>query len=335
MPDDAAARAPASGRPASGASGTGPLVGLTRVGLTLLATPLAACRLDGAAPVPVWAGLDRPTTALVAVVRRADETTVVCRADAVPEPVPDGVRVEGPLRAFVVDGPLPFDVIGVAAALTGALAAARVPVLPLATFDTDVLLVAARHVRRARRALDAAGHAVRDERPPLRFATTSTHVGRLLAAVTPAGLAWAALGDTDDALADDLVCAFADHAAERDDAALAPVLAALVRTLDGTPYAGPLDVRGTPFQQRVWAVLRRLPFGETATYADIADALDVPGGARAVGSAVGANPVALAIPCHRAVRGDGRPTPFRWGTPRKDALLAHERGGQLSLFDAP
>lgn len=304
----------------------------TPVGLTLLAAPLAVCRLDGDAAVPAWAGLDRATDAFVGVIRRAGELTVVCRADAVPMPTPEGVRVEGPLRAFVADGPLPFDAVGIAASLTSALAAARVPVLPFATFDTDVLLVAARHLRRARRALDAAGHAVRDERPLLRTGTAATPFGRLLAAVTPAGLAWAALGDTDDALAADLACAFASHATVRDDAALAPILSALVRTLDGAPYDGPLDVRGTPFQQRVWAVLRRLPYGTTATYAEIADALDLPGGARAVGSAVGANPVALAVPCHRAVRGDGRPTPFRWGTPRKDALLAHERGGQLSLF---
>lgn len=300
--------------------------------LALLPTPLAVCRLPGGAPVPAWAGLDGAADAIVAAVRRAGELTVVCRWDEVPTERPDGVAVEGPMQALVVDGTLAFDVVGVAAALTTVLAAARVPVLPLATFDTDVLLVARRHVRRARRALDAAGHAVSAAAAPLAFATTDTPFGRLLAAATPTGLAWAALGDTDDALAADLGRAFPSHTVARDDPALAPTLAALVRTLDGPAFDGPLDVRGTPFQRSVWDVLRRLAHGATATYADIADALDLPGGARAVGSAVAANPVALAIPCHRAVRGDGRPTPFRWGTARKDALLVHERGGQLSLF---
>jgi O-6-methylguanine DNA methyltransferase len=81
---------------------------------------------------------------------------------------------------------------------------------------------------------------------------------------------------------------------------------------------------GTPFQHAVWQALRAIPAGERRTYGQIAATLGNPRGARAVASACAANPAALVIPCHRVVSGDGRAGGYRWGTERKQALLANE-----------
>jgi AraC family transcriptional regulator of adaptative response/methylated-DNA-[protein]-cysteine methyltransferase len=87
----------------------------------------------------------------------------------------------------------------------------------------------------------------------------------------------------------------------------------------------PLDIRGTVFQRRVWDELRRIPRGETRTYREIARAIGAPAAVRAVGSACGANPVALVVPCHRAVRTDGGLGGYAWGVSRKKRLLALEK----------
>ena len=88
----------------------------------------------------------------------------------------------------------------------------------------------------------------------------------------------------------------------------------------------PLDVRGTAFQQRVWEALRGIPAGSTESYAAVAARIGVPGAARAVARACAANPVAVAIPCHRVVRRDGGLAGYRWGVERKAALLEREAG---------
>jgi O-6-methylguanine DNA methyltransferase len=86
----------------------------------------------------------------------------------------------------------------------------------------------------------------------------------------------------------------------------------------------PLDLRGTPFQRLVWAALREIPPGATATYAEVAARIGRPGAARAVARACAANPVALAVPCHRVVPAAGGTGGWRWGAARKRALLAAE-----------
>jgi AraC family transcriptional regulator of adaptative response/methylated-DNA-[protein]-cysteine methyltransferase len=88
----------------------------------------------------------------------------------------------------------------------------------------------------------------------------------------------------------------------------------------------PLDVRGTAFQQRVWAALRVIPAGETVSYTDLAQRIGSPAAVRAVAGACAANPVAVAIPCHRVVRTDGGLSGYRWGIDRKAALIAREKG---------
>jgi AraC family transcriptional regulator of adaptative response/methylated-DNA-[protein]-cysteine methyltransferase len=86
----------------------------------------------------------------------------------------------------------------------------------------------------------------------------------------------------------------------------------------------PLDVRGTAFQQRVWQALRKIPAGSTATYGDIAGLIGSPRSVRAVAQACGANPLAVAIPCHRVIRTDGALSGYRWGVERKRTLLERE-----------
>jgi AraC family transcriptional regulator, regulatory protein of adaptative response / methylated-DNA-[protein]-cysteine methyltransferase len=92
-----------------------------------------------------------------------------------------------------------------------------------------------------------------------------------------------------------------------------------------TAISLPLDIRGTAFQQRVWRALRDIPPGTTATYKEIASLVGSPNAHRAVGSACGANRLAVAIPCHRAVRADGGLGGYRWGLDRKKTLLSREK----------
>ena len=86
----------------------------------------------------------------------------------------------------------------------------------------------------------------------------------------------------------------------------------------------PLDIRGTAFQQRVWSALRAIPAGHTASYGQIAARIKAPRAVRAVAQACAANPLAVAIPCHRVVRSDGTLAGYRWGIERKRELLRRE-----------
>jgi AraC family transcriptional regulator of adaptative response/methylated-DNA-[protein]-cysteine methyltransferase len=87
----------------------------------------------------------------------------------------------------------------------------------------------------------------------------------------------------------------------------------------------PLDLRATAFQRQVWQALTNIPPGETRSYGEIAAAIGQPRAARAVARACATNPVAVAIPCHRVVPASGGSGGYRWGTARKQALLARER----------
>jgi len=113
----------------------------------------------------------------------------------------------------------------------------------------------------------------------------------------------------------------------RDDDSLAPVVAEVLRRIDGEAPRGdvPLDVRGTAFQARVWQELQRIPRGETRSYGDVAAAVGVPGGARAVGAACGSNPVGVVVPCHRVITAAGALGGYAWGLDAKQALLERER----------
>jgi AraC family transcriptional regulator, regulatory protein of adaptative response / methylated-DNA-[protein]-cysteine methyltransferase len=104
-------------------------------------------------------------------------------------------------------------------------------------------------------------------------------------------------------------------------------VAAIDRYLKGeAPHVDlPLDIRATAFQLRVWKYLQNIPYGDLQSYGEVAAAIGSPGSARAVAQACGENPVALAIPCHRIIRGDGGLGGYRWGLPRKRVLIDLER----------
>lgn len=164
----------------------------------------------------------------------------------------------------------------------------------------------------------------------IRFATAACPLGRLLVAVTERGVCAVALGDADEDLAAALRREYPRAAIERAEPGAADLdtrIEAVLRFLEGaSPHlALPLDVQATAFQERVWKALQEIPAGETRTYGEIAATLGQPQAARAVARACATNPVALAIPCHRAVRGDGAAGGYRWGAERKSRILSGER----------
>lgn len=113
----------------------------------------------------------------------------------------------------------------------------------------------------------------------------------------------------------------------RDDERMRPWLSAYMAYFrgEGTDIAEPLDLRGTPFQLSVWRALLDVPFGQTCAYSDIALRLGKPSAVRAVGAAIGANPVLIAVPCHRIVGKDGSLTGYRCGLEMKRKLLQLEQ----------
>ncbi|MFN4281163.1 MAG: bifunctional DNA-binding transcriptional regulator/O6-methylguanine-DNA methyltransferase Ada [Alphaproteobacteria bacterium] len=158
------------------------------------------------------------------------------------------------------------------------------------------------------------------------FAIGRCSLGALLVAVTARGVCAIALGDDAAELERELRARFPKARLAPGGKSLARRLAQIVRLIE-QPSRGldlPLDVRGTAFQQRVWRALRDIPPGESASYAEIAKRIGAPKAARAVGSACGANAIAVVIPCHRAVRLDGSLSDYRWGVARKRALLERE-----------
>jgi AraC family transcriptional regulator of adaptative response/methylated-DNA-[protein]-cysteine methyltransferase len=150
-------------------------------------------------------------------------------------------------------------------------------------------------------------------------------VGDIVAVASPDGLCAARIGSGPD-LAEQIREEFAAARLIRDDAAMADVMCALRLLSAGlqSPQV-PVAAAGTAFQARVWAALQQIPAGETRSYREVAEAIGAARAARAVASACAANPVALAIPCHRVLRSDGNPAGYRWGLAVKLALLDAER----------
>ena len=158
------------------------------------------------------------------------------------------------------------------------------------------------------------------------FTTVHSPLGRLLIAGTERGICAVSLGDSDEPLEDGLKAEFPQARIRRDRSRLQLWASALVCHLCGSmPHLDlPLDVRATAFQCQVWQELRKIPYGETRSYSQIAQALGRPKAVRAVANACAANPTALVVPCHRVVRGSGETGGYRWGEERKRALLSRE-----------
>jgi len=161
----------------------------------------------------------------------------------------------------------------------------------------------------------------------IRFAIGQCSLGAILVAATAKGICAILMGDDPDQLARDLQDRFPAAELEGADAAFDDTVAKVVGLVEA-PRIGlslPLDVRGTAFQQRVWEALRQIPSGETVSYSELAERIGLASGARAIAGACAANPVAVAIPCHRVVRNDGALSGYRWGVERKRALLEREK----------
>jgi len=161
----------------------------------------------------------------------------------------------------------------------------------------------------------------------IRFAIARCELGLLLVAATERGVCSVMLGDQAAELERLLRQQFRSANVEPDATGLQQHTAAILAAMTDHPAAGelPLDVRATAFQARVWRALRRIPRGETRSYAELAKAIGQPTAVRAVARACATNPVAIAVPCHRVIGSDGSLTGYRWGVDRKKKLLALER----------
>lgn len=167
----------------------------------------------------------------------------------------------------------------------------------------------------------------------IRFAVGECSLGSVLVAATEQGVCAILFGDDPNALAVELQRRFGKAEIVGADAAFEQTVAIVIGLIEQPLTSAatnsqamlPLDIRGTAFQQRVWAALREIPAGETVGYREIAERIGQPTASRAVAQACGANHLAVAIPCHRVVRsGDGALGGYRWGVERKAALLTRE-----------
>ncbi|MGL4312397.1 MAG: methylated-DNA--[protein]-cysteine S-methyltransferase, partial [Sphingomonas sp.] len=156
----------------------------------------------------------------------------------------------------------------------------------------------------------------------IRWTIAATSLGPLLIAATDKGLCRVSF-DEDEAA---LHARFPAADIQPGGAALAEIAARVVASVESPDRDPdlPLDVRGTAFQEAIWQALRRVPPGETCSYAELAAAAGNPGAVRAAGTACAANPVAIVIPCHRAQRSDGTMGGYAYGIDRKVELRKRE-----------
>jgi AraC family transcriptional regulator of adaptative response/methylated-DNA-[protein]-cysteine methyltransferase len=163
----------------------------------------------------------------------------------------------------------------------------------------------------------------------IRWSIADTALGQALVAATERGICMIELGDDAAALEEMLHVEFPKAQLERVDAGrdefLAPRLRAVADALAGRQAQVPVDLIGTAFQKKVWDALMKIPRGQTRSYSQIAQQIGHPRATRAVANACANNHVAIVVPCHRVVRGDGSLGGYRWGLPLKQRVLERER----------
>jgi AraC family transcriptional regulator of adaptative response/methylated-DNA-[protein]-cysteine methyltransferase len=161
----------------------------------------------------------------------------------------------------------------------------------------------------------------------IRHSMRACVLGQVLVAATDLGVCVVEFGDRGDLLEASLRSRFDEATFVGTDATFEAWLGAVLAgiALPRAAFDLPLDIRGTAFQQTVWQALRAIPPGSTASYSEVAERIGRPGAARAVARACAGNSLALLVPCHRVVRGDGGLGGYRWGIERKQQLLARER----------
>ena len=153
------------------------------------------------------------------------------------------------------------------------------------------------------------------------FSHFESDLGPGLIAATERGVCALRFGD---GLLAELEAEFKNAQIKEDKTVVAPYIGAVRAYLAGEPLTLPLDLSPSAFQARVWTALQKIPYGETRSYGEVAQAIGDPTAVRAVAGACAKNPVALAVPCHRVVRADGSLSGYRWGVTRKRALLRRE-----------
>ncbi|WP_284960364.1 bifunctional DNA-binding transcriptional regulator/O6-methylguanine-DNA methyltransferase Ada [Citrobacter portucalensis] len=164
----------------------------------------------------------------------------------------------------------------------------------------------------------------------VRYTLADCALGRCLVAESERGICAILLGDDDATLVADLHALFPaaqDVPADANFQQRVREVIVAINSRDAS-LSLPLDIRGTAFQQQVWQALRTIPCGETVSYQQLASAIGKPKAVRAVASACGANKLAIVIPCHRVIRGDGALSGYRWGIARKAQLLQRETTGE-------
>jgi len=163
----------------------------------------------------------------------------------------------------------------------------------------------------------------------INYTIVDSPLGRLLVAGTNRGISALYLGEADHRLEAALRKEYPRAKIEHDRNGLKASVAKILDHLRGRePHLDlPTDVQATAFQRRVWEELRRIPYGKTKTYSEVAQAIGRPRAIRAVARACATNPVSVVVPCHRVVRGDGNLAGYRWGLDRKQALLEKEKSG--------
>ena len=162
----------------------------------------------------------------------------------------------------------------------------------------------------------------------IRYTIINCLLGRLLVAATEKGVCAVSIGKSDEGLEVALSGEYPAAEIHRDKGGLDEYVTTLLKYFDGKqPHLDlPLDIQVTAFQWRVYEALRTIPYGDTRTYGEIAEAIGSPKAVRAVARACASNPTAIVIPCHRVVRKDGGLSGYRWGLERKKTLLAKEQG---------
>jgi AraC family transcriptional regulator of adaptative response/methylated-DNA-[protein]-cysteine methyltransferase len=167
----------------------------------------------------------------------------------------------------------------------------------------------------------------------LRAGFAPSRFGVALLAECPRGICHLSLLDSGrkNAAWDELAGEWPADTVLRDDRRAGLLVARIFQEPGGAADAGPLRVfvRGTDFQIKVWRALLEIPLGHTLSYGHVAEAIGHPRATRATGTAIGKNPVAWLIPCHRVIRGDGVPGNYGWGPERKLAMLAWEKAGMV------
>jgi AraC family transcriptional regulator of adaptative response/methylated-DNA-[protein]-cysteine methyltransferase len=170
-------------------------------------------------------------------------------------------------------------------------------------------------------------YAKRGENMTINYTISDCDLGKLLVARTVKGVCAIAFGDDAQTLRENLFGEYKNASLTEDNANLKEYVEAILANLDGAQKTLdlPLDVQATAFQMRVWEILRKIPYGETVSYTDVAESLGNKNAVRAVATACASNRVALVVPCHRVVGKSGELTGYRWGVERKKAILEREK----------